>query len=92
MELFWTPEAVQDREEIYDYIEAENPLAALELDGLIAEKTLRLAEHPVSGRKGRVVGTRELLAHPNYIVVYDVAGETVRVLRVLHAARQWHSR
>ena len=25
MELFWTPEATQDRDEIYDYIEADNP-------------------------------------------------------------------
>ena len=24
MELFWTPEATQDRDEIYDYIEADN--------------------------------------------------------------------
>jgi len=24
MELHWTPEAVQDREAIYDYIEADN--------------------------------------------------------------------
>ena len=41
------------------------------------------------GRKGRQAGTRELVAHPNYIVVYDVTGDMVRVLRVLHAARQW---
>lgn len=29
MELLWTPEAIQDREDIYDYIEADNPAAAL---------------------------------------------------------------
>ena len=28
MELFWTPGATQDRDEIYDYIEADNPAAA----------------------------------------------------------------
>lgn len=32
MQLFWTPEAIQDRDEIYDYIEATNPVAALALD------------------------------------------------------------
>lgn len=32
MELHWTPEAVRDREAIYDYIEADNPIAALALD------------------------------------------------------------
>ena len=39
MELLWTPEAVRDREDIYDYIEEDNPLAALALDDLIAERT-----------------------------------------------------
>lgn len=92
MELFWTPEAIQDREEIYDYIEADNPLAALALDELISEKAARLVDHPVSGRLGCVAGTWELVAHQNYILVYDVVGEKVRVLRVLHAARQWPSR
>ena len=41
MELFWTPEAIQDRSEIYDYIEADNPTAALALDELFAEKAGR---------------------------------------------------
>ena len=27
-EPFWTPGAVQDRDEIYDHIEADNPVAA----------------------------------------------------------------
>lgn len=35
IELFWTPEAIQDREEIYDHIESDNPVAALSLDDLL---------------------------------------------------------
>lgn len=89
MELFWTPEATQDRDEIYDYIEADNPAAALALDELFAEKADRLVDHPGLGRLGRVADTRELVAHRNYILVYDLADDLVRVLRVLHAARQW---
>lgn len=89
MELFRTPEATQDRDEIYDYIEADNPTAALALDELFAEKAGRLLDHPGLGRSGRIAGTRELVAHRNYILVYDLTGDLVRVLRVLHAARQW---
>lgn len=89
MRLFWTPEAVKDRTDIYDYIEADNPAAALALDELFSEKANRLVDHPGLGRVGRVVGTRELVAHRNYILIYDVAGDLVRVLRVLHAARRW---
>ena len=92
MELSWTPEAIQDRETIYDYIEADNPIAALVLDELFEEKAGRLIDHPGLGRPGRVAGTRELVAHQNYILIYDVTGDLVRMLRVLHAARQWPSR
>ena len=89
MELRWTPEAILDREAIYDYIEVDNPIAALALDELFEEKAGHLIDHPGLGRPGRVPGTRELVAHQNYVLVYDVQGERVRMLRVLHAARQW---
>ena len=87
--LFWTPEALQDRDVIYDYIEADNPIAALALDELLAEKAARLIDHPGQGRIGRVAGTRELVAHQNYIVVYQVTTNAVAILRVLHAAQRW---
>lgn len=89
MELYWTPEAVGDREAIYDHIESRNPVAALALDELFEEKAGRLTDHPHMARAGRVPGTRELVAHQNYILVYDVTVAMVRILRVLHAARQW---
>ncbi|AAZ37973.1 type II toxin-antitoxin system mRNA interferase toxin, RelE/StbE family [Pseudomonas savastanoi pv. phaseolicola] len=89
MKLFWTPEAVQDRDRIYDYIEADNPSAALALDELFEERSGRLVDHPGIGKPGRIVGTCELVAHRNYILVYDVVDNAVRVLRVLHAARHW---
>lgn len=87
--LFWTREAIRDRDEIYDYIEADNPVAALALDELFSEKAARLVDHPALGRPDRVAGTRELVVSGNYVVVYDLVGDRVRVLRVLHAARQW---
>ncbi|MEX0604801.1 MAG: type II toxin-antitoxin system RelE/ParE family toxin [Marinobacter sp.] len=89
MELFWTPEAIQDRDDIYDFIEADNPSAALVLDELFSEKVAHLVDHPDLGRAGRVADTRELVAHQNYILVYDLTGNIVRVLRIVHAARQW---
>ncbi|MCW5220574.1 type II toxin-antitoxin system RelE/ParE family toxin [Verminephrobacter aporrectodeae] len=89
MELFWTLDATQDRDEIHDYIEADNPAAAQALDESFAQRSGRLLDHPGLGRPGRVAGTRELVVHRNYLLVYDVAGDLVRVLRVLHTARQW---
>jgi toxin ParE1/3/4 len=89
VKLAWTPQALADRRAIYDYIEADNPRAALALDQLITKKAGRLINHPKMGRPGRVENTRELVAHRSYILVYDIAGDTVRVLRVLHTAQQW---
>ena len=89
MELFWTPEAIQDRDDIYDYIEADNPAAALALDELFEEKAALLVGHPGLGRIGRAPETRELVVYRNYILIYDIAGDLVRMLNVVHAARQW---
>ena len=89
MKLIWTRLAQQDRRSIRSYIAQDNPAAALALDALFSEKAARLVDHPALGRPGRVAGTRELAAHRNYIVIYDLADEKLRVLRVLHAARQW---
>lgn len=91
-ELRWTREAIADREAIYEYIEADNPAAALALDERLADRAGRLLDHPALGRPGRVAGTRELVVHRTYILVYDIADGVVRVLRVLHAARQWPTR
>lgn len=89
--VVWTPAALDDRHVIFDFIEARDPRAALELDEQISKKAQRLENYPNSGRPGRVVGTRELVAHQHYVLVYDVLNErnTMRILRVLHTARQW---
>ncbi len=89
MTLVWTRLARSDRGAIRTYIARDNPAAALALDTHLSRTVRHLATHPDLGRPGRVVGTRELVVHANYIAVYDMVGDTVRILRVLHAARQW---
>lgn len=92
MKLEWTPNAIADRENIYDYVEADNPAAALALDELFSEKAGLLNDYPKIGRLGCVQNTRELVAHDDYVLIYDITGNTVRILRVLHAAKQWPPR
>lgn len=92
MKLAWTPEALAGRRAIYDCIEADDPRAALALDELISERTGLLTNHPHMGRPGRVKGTRELPVHRRYVLIYDIAGEIVRIPRVLHTARRWPPR
>ena len=88
MKVLWTPEALQDRLDIWEYIAAGNPIAASRMDELFSEAAARLADHPNLGRAGRIAGTRELVAHENYRLVYEIAHETVWVLVLIHTARQ----
>ena len=45
---------------------------------------------PNRGRAGKKEGTREfVLASLPYIVVYQVTGEVLYVVRVLHGAQDW---
>jgi addiction module RelE/StbE family toxin len=86
----WTQAALDDRDAIFDYIEADSPRAAVAVDERIEAAVQRLVDHPESGRPGRVDGTRELvMSRAPYILPYRISGDTVRILRVLHGARRW---
>jgi len=87
--LEWAPFAIEDREEIFDYIAPENLNAALALDELFERKAALLGSHPEAGHVGRVRGTRALVAHRHYVLVYDIHPDHVRILRVRHTSRQW---
>jgi addiction module RelE/StbE family toxin len=89
LRVVWTPESEQDRANIWDYIAADNPLAAARMDRVFSDAAAKLASFPELGRAGKVPGTRELLPHENYRLVYEVEGETVWVLALVHAARRW---
>lgn len=64
-------------------------MAAIEMGDMLMQKAAQLDQHPKLGRTGRVTGTRELVVHPNYILIYRIVGESVEVLRVKHAAQKW---
>jgi plasmid stabilization system protein ParE len=41
------------------------------------------------GRPGQIPGTRELIPHESYRVVYEVQADTVWILALVHTARLW---
>ncbi|NDZ18367.1 type II toxin-antitoxin system mRNA interferase toxin, RelE/StbE family [Variovorax sp. WS11] len=89
MRVVWTPEAEQDRADVWDYIAADNPHAAVRMDQLFSDAAARLAAHPKLGKIGRISGTRELVPHESYRLVYEIEQETVWVLALVHTARLW---
>ena len=89
MRVLWTPEAEQDRIDIWDYIAADNPTAAVRMDELFSTATTRLVEHPKLGKAGKIAGTRELVVHENYRFVYEIVQDIVWILTLVHTARMW---
>ena len=89
MRVIWSPEALQDRVDIWDTIAADNPLAAARMDQRFSDAAARLADHPKMGRPGKIQGTRELIPHESYRLVYQIDGETLWLLALVHTARQW---
>lgn len=90
MRLEWSIFALDDRNAIFDSIEADSPQAAVTVDDRIEEQVERLLQFPEMGRIGRIEGTRELvIQNTPYIVAYRVIGEIIRVLRVLYGAQRW---
>jgi toxin ParE1/3/4 len=89
LKVIWTPEALQDRSDIWDHIAADNPNAAARLDLLFSDVARRLADFPNLGRPGKIPGTREMVPHESYRLIYEISGEIVWMLALVHTARQW---
>lgn len=88
-QVLWTDLALADRERIVRYIAEDNLAAALTLLDRFDAVGDQLEKFPMSGRQGRVTGTREMVVHENYIVVYTLAMDVVHIVNVLHAAQLW---
>jgi addiction module RelE/StbE family toxin len=89
MRIIWTPEAQQDREDVWDYIVVQNPSSAVLMDELFSHAVARLSEYPRLGKAGQIPGTRELIPHENYRLVYEIEAETVWILALVHTSKQW---
>ncbi|WLH52308.1 type II toxin-antitoxin system RelE/ParE family toxin [Pseudomonas tolaasii] len=88
MRVEWRPEARAELRAILEYIIERNVAAASDLNEAIEEATTALPLHPYLYRLGKVSGTREIVVHPDYLVVYRVAG-WIEILTVLHARQEY---
>jgi toxin ParE1/3/4 len=91
VKVYWTPEAEQDRDDVFEFIAADNPRAAIRMDELFGEEAARLIDYPEIGHPGVVPGTNELVVHENYKLVYEIEkrSNTVWILAVVHTRRRW---
>ncbi|NES03011.1 MAG: type II toxin-antitoxin system RelE/ParE family toxin [Okeania sp. SIO2F4] len=90
MKIIWTRLALEDINNAYEYIVANNPDVALDTIERIESSINRLLQYPEMGRLGQVVGTRELVVTGTpFIVPYRVRGDRLEILAVIHGARKW---
>ena len=89
--LEWTKIAEKQKDQIVDYIALDNIAAAVEMDTLIENSAESLLAQPEKAKPGRVPGTRELVIHEHYMLIYKYSVEenAVTILNVLHTSRQW---
>lgn len=90
MNIEWSVLALEDRDQIFDFIASENPLAAVSVDVEIEEQVSQLVLFPESGRMGKVKDTRELIINRTpYIAAYQIREDQVTILRILYCAQSW---
>ena len=90
--VVWTAQAEDDLLKIVQFIGERNLFAAQSLGNALKESTWPLSEHPMLfKRSARVIGCREIVVHPNYIVLYVVQETKILVVNVVHASRNFPS-
>jgi len=86
----WSQSALDDLDNIKKYIAEENPHEAIHVLDEIASTTSMLGEFALSGKIGRVRGTREIVTKKvHFTIVYETSGHEVMVLRVVRQSQQW---
>ena len=63
--------------------------AAAKLKAAIETSAEHIAVHPYMYRIGRILGTREAVVHPNYMLIYEVGVDFVEIMSVIHSRRQY---
>jgi len=87
----WTEQATRQLDQAHDYIALSNSEKVADRIVLaIVYGVERLGTFPLSGRAGRVPGTRELvISKTPFVVAYTVEKARIVVLAVYHGAQRW---
>ena len=87
----WTEQAVRQLDQAHDYIAMSNSEeTASRVNMHIVTSVQQLAAFPMSGRLGRVPGTRELvISNVPFIVAYTIEESRIVILALYHGAQRW---
>jgi toxin ParE1/3/4 len=87
----WTELAARQLDQAHDYIALSNSEEiAARITMQIVAAVQQLEAFPMSGRTGRVPGTRELVvANTQFIAAYTIQKARIVILAIYHGAQQW---
>ncbi len=87
----WTEQAARQLDQTCDYIAMSNSEdVATRVTMQIINSVEQLAAFPMSGRRGRVPETRELVIPDTpFIVAYAAEKASIVVLAIYHGAQRW---
>ena len=87
----WTEQAIQQLDQARDYIALSNgEEVAARITTLIVTAIQQLSSFPMSGRSGRIPGTRELvISNTPFIAAYAIDRDRIVILALYHGAQQW---
>jgi toxin ParE1/3/4 len=87
----WTEQATQQLDQAHDYIAlSNNKIVAARVTMQIVTAVQRLDAFPMSGKAGRVLGTRELvISNTPFIAAYAIDRAAIIILAIYHGAQQW---
>lgn len=87
----WTEQASRQLDQAHDYIALSNSQeVAARITMQIVTGVQQLATFPMSGRPGRVNGTRELvISNTPFIAAYAIDKARIVVLAIYHGSQQW---
>ena len=95
--VFFTGLAEEDLDQIEDYISSHDPAAAARVRAAIVQQSRQLGAAPRKGmalrdpRDQQESGVRlwPVSRYRNYLILYRVEPQQIRVLRILHASQDW---
>ncbi len=88
MKIRWSPEARRQVGEIWQYIALDDPDAADRMATRLVRAVEKLAHFPHLGRPGREDSRELVVGGTNFIVIYRVQDEEIRIGTVVHGAQR----
>jgi plasmid stabilization system protein ParE len=95
--VFFSALAEEDLDQIEDHIAAHDPAAASRVRVAIVQQSIQLGKMPQKGMPLKDPASKQEIGirlwpvsrYRNYLILYRIEPELLRVLRILQAAQDW---